>query len=367
MKQYGIGIIGTGSIAGAHLNAYRSEPRCQVKAVSDLDLERARQFAAKAGEAVAAYGDYEELLRRDDIDLVSICTPPFAHAEIAIAALQAGKHVLVEKPMAASLEEADAMIEAARLSQRKLGVVFQYRWRRDWMKAKRLIEDERFGRILFGKVDCLWWRGPEYYDLWWRGTWERECGGATINHAIHHIDAFLWYMGEAEWVYSTMSAVDHDIEVEDFSAAIVQFRNGAIGQIMSTVAAHHNLDRIEIFGSKASVALPWSVHAVSSQPNGFPVANPAHKAEIEAFVSEAEPHPEGHAGQIANFLDALERGTDPLVDGEEGRRSLELVTAIYKSATTCERVYLPIGPSDPFYTKAGLMANVLRFKEAGSA
>lgn len=367
MSQDGIGIIGTGSIAGAHLNAYLSEPRSRVVAVADIDAERARQFAAKAGDNVAAYDDYRTLLSRDDIDVVSICTPPFAHAEVAIAALQAGKHVLVEKPMAASLAEADAMIDAARQADRKLGVVFQYRWRHDWMKAKHLVSDERFGKILFGKVDCLWWRGPEYYDLWWRGTWERECGGATINHAVHHIDALLWYMGEAESVYATMDAVDHDIEVEDFSAAIVKFRSGAVGQITSTVAAHHNLDRIEIFGSKASVALPWSVHAVQSQPNGFPLANPELKEDIEAFMAGIQLGPQGHAGQIADFLDALESETDPLVDGVEGRRSLELVTAIYKSATTGERVQLPIGPADPFYTKEGLMANVVRFKTKTSA
>ncbi len=363
MRQYGIGIIGTGSIAGAHLGGYRADPRARVAAVADIDLDKARQFAAVAGEGVAAYGDYRELLRRDDIDLVSVCTPPFTHAEITIAALEAGKHVLVEKPMAASLDEADAMIAAARRHGRKLAVVFQYRWRHDWMKAKRLVSDERFGRILFGKVDCLWWRGPEYYAMWWRGTWERECGGATINHAIHHIDAFLWYMGEAEWVYATMGAVDHDIEVEDFSAAIVRFRSGATGQITSTVAARHNLDRIEIFGSKASLTLPWSVYAVASQPNGFPRANTEHKAAIEAFMADVELGPQGHAGQIADFLNALDTGGDPLVDGVEGRRSLELVTAIYKSASTGERVYLPIGPDDPFYTKEGLLANVVRFKD----
>ena len=224
MAKVGIGIIGTGSIAGAHLRAYARYPElCRVVAVADIDRQRAQKFAAGAGDSVAAYGDYKELLRRDDIDAVSICTPPFAHAEIAVAALNAGKHVLVEKPMAASLAEADAMLAAAEQNVKKLAVVFQNRWRHDWMRAKALIDGEHLGRILFGKGDCLWWRGDEYYDMWWRGTWEQECGGATINHAIHHIDAFLWLMGEPvgdRW----MGAVDHDIEVEDLSMAIVRFR-----------------------------------------------------------------------------------------------------------------------------------------------
>lgn len=190
---------------------------------------------------------------------------------------------------------------------------------------------------------------------------ERECGGATINHAIHHIDALLWYMGEAESVCATMAALDHEIEVEDFSAAIVQFQSGAVGQITSTVAAHHNLDRIEIFGSKASIALPRFVHAVRSRPNGFPVDNETHRRCIEEFAAAVELGAEGHAGQIADFVNAVATDGKPLVDGGEGRRSLELVTAIYKSASTGERVRLPIGPGDAFYTKEGLHANVVKF------
>ena len=368
MAKVGIGIIGTGSIAGAYLRAYARYPElCRVVAVADIDRQRAQKFAAGAGDSVAAYGDYKELLRRDDIDAVSICTPPFAHAEIAVAALNAGKHVLVEKPMAASLAEADAMLAAAEQNDKKLAVVFQNRWRHDWMRAKALIDGEHLGRILFGKVDCLWWRGDEYYDMWWRGTWEQECGGATINHAIHHIDAFLWLMGEPEWVIAEMGAVDHDIEVEDLSMAIVRFRNGALGQITSTVAAMHNFDRIEVFGSKASLALPWALYSVASQPNGFPKANPEYVEKLQALADGLELGPQWHEGQILDFLEAVTTGKRPLVDGVEGRRSLELVTAIYKSATTGERVQLPLAPDDPFYTTEGLRANVVRFPSSKSA
>jgi len=362
MSKVRVGIIGAGNIARAHMEAYAKHPElCTVAAVADVDRARGEQLGARA-EGVSVYADFRELLGRDDIDAVSICTPPFTHAEIAVAALNAGKHVLVEKPMAASLAEADAMLAAAEKNGRRLAVVFQNRWRHDWRRAKALIDDQKLGRILFGKVDCLWWRGREYYDTWWRGTWEKECGGATINHAIHHIDGFLWLMGEPEWVIAEMDAVDHDIEVEDLSMAIVRFKSGAMGQITSTVAAMHNLDRIEIFGSKASLSLPWAVFSVTSHPNGFPKENAEYRDELRAHADRLALGPEHHEGQIVDFLRAVSGGGRPLVDGAEGRRSLELVTAIYKSATTGERAYLPLGPDDPFYTTEGIRRNVRRFR-----
>ena len=159
------------------------------------------------------------------------------------------------------------MLAAAEQNDKKLAVVFQNRWRHDWMRAKALIDGEHLGRILFGKVDCLWWRGDEYYDMWWRGTWEQECGGATINHAIHHIDAFLWLMGEPEWVIAEMGAVDHDIEVEDLSMAIVRFRNGA-----RTDHQHrrrmHNFDRIGV-RFEGELALPWAYTPLPRSRTGF--------------------------------------------------------------------------------------------------
>lgn len=357
----GVGIIGSGSIARAHLRAYQAWPdRCRIVATADIVPERAAELARLAG-AEAWYGDYRALLERPDIHLVSVCTPPFAHARISIAALQAGKHVLCEKPMAASLEECDAMIAAATASGRLLSVVFQNRFRPDIWRAKHLAAGGHLGRLLFGLCATLWYRGPNYYDLWWRGTWEQECGGATLNHAIHDIDAFLWIMGEPASLVAEMDTQAHAIEVEDLAMALVRFANGALGQVTSTVNAHQNRSILEIVGQRAAVSIPWTLSACRPDERGFPQPDPARLADLAA-AAEAVPLPpgQGHGAQVGDVLRALETGGRPLVDGPEGRRSVEFVTALYKAATTGQRVQFPLTPSDPFYTTAGLHAHVRR-------
>ena len=166
-----VGIIGAGGIAHTHARAYGAFPEeAQIVAFADIHEETARRTAGEFG-VDSCYTDYHEMLARDDIDLVSVCTPPFEHARNSIDALNAGKHVLCEKPMAGSLQECDAMLDAARSSGRSLSQVFQWRYRREVLLAKALIDEGKLGRVFFGKMDLLWWRGPHYYDLWWRGTW----------------------------------------------------------------------------------------------------------------------------------------------------------------------------------------------------
>lgn len=368
-QPLGIGLIGTGNIIRPHIEGYQAFPEaCRIVAVADIDEARAQQVGQSIGPDVACYTDYQELLDRDDVQLVSICTPPFVHAPAAIAAMEAGKHVLVEKPMAASLAECDAMIAAAEKHQRKLSVVFQRRWHPDWWRAKALVESGLLGPLRIGKVDCMWWRGNRYYEVWWRGTWERECGGSTINHAVHHIDALLWFMGEPTSVYAELCTLTHEVEVEDTSLAVVQFASGAAGQILSTVSDQHNLDRIELTGEQAALSIPRAVNALSELENGFGKPDEAKIAELERFLEQVPmPSHTGHTGQIADMLEAIRDDRAPLIDGREGRRSLELISAIYKSGSTGERVTLPLSPDDPFYTVEGIRANVKRHPTGGAA
>lgn len=361
-QKIGVGIIGTGSISRAHIEGYLAFPDdCRIVAVADMVGEKAKHAAASIGPDVAWTDDYHELLSRDDIHLVSVCTPPFVHASISIDALNAKKHVLVEKPMAASLADADAMIQAAEQNDRWLSVVFQYRYRHDWWLAKQIVDQGLLGDLHFGKAECLWWRGTNYYKAWWRGTWEQECGGATINHAVHHIDMLLWLMGPVESVNAEMATVQHNIEVEDLSIAIVKFASGALGSITGTVTDHHNLDRIEVTGSRAAISLPHSVRAFEQYDNGFGYENKEMIEKINEFAKTVTlPSHSGHAPQIQDVLDAIKSGRPPMIDGHEGRRSLELITALYKSASTGSRVTLPLSPDDPFYTTEGLRANVKR-------
>jgi len=349
-----VGMIGAGNIARTHARAYQAFPEsAEIVAFADIHEDTARQAAEELG-APSHYADYKEMLARDDIDLISVCTPPFEHARNSIDALQAGKHVLCEKPMAGSLQECDAMIEAARSNGKTLSQVFQYRYFRDSLMAKALIDEGKLGRIIFAKMDAMWWRGPTYYDLWWRGTWEKECGGATLNHAIHPVDLYGWLMGGLpESVSADMGSFTHDIEVEDLSIAMLRFPDGALGQMTSSVSLHQNLNRLEICGDEASVTLPWDVHVTKERGRGMAAVDEEKAKELKEWAESRIPEPAhgGHAAQIGEVLKSLQAGRVPAVTGSEGRKSIEMVMGLYKAALTGERVRFPITEEDRYYGK----------------
>lgn len=359
-------VIGAGAISSAHIEAYMKFPeRCQITAVVDLYVEKAQKRVDEYGllntEAVA---DYHDLLEAD-IDLVSICTPPYTHASIACEFLRAGKHVLVEKPMASSLEEADQMLKAAQESGKLLSIVAQNRFTTPMMKLKNVLDSKLMGPILHVQVDSYWWRGHSYYDLWWRGTWEKEGGGCTLNHAVHHIDALLWMMGPPIEVQAMMANTAHDnAEVEDISMAMLRFGQGAVSMITSSVIHHGEEQQIIFQGKEARVSAPWKVTASTSRSNGFPEPNSKLKQQLQQLFDELpEVLHSGHAGQVDNVLHAVEKGTPLIVDGESGRNTLELIIAIYKSASIGEKVTLPIRSDDVFYSRESMMKHAVHFYE----
>ena len=361
-----VAIVGTGNISRMHIEAYKAFPeRCEITALVDIYPEKAEQRKELFGLANAKiYSSHKEILDNPDIDLVSICTPPFCHAEIAIDFLNSGKNVIVEKPMAASLEECDAMIEAAKKSGKVFSVIAQNRFRDPMMSLKRTLESGLIGKVVHAQVDSFWWRGHCYYDLWWRGLWEKEGGGCTLNHAVHHIDLLNWMMGTPEAVTAVMSNAAHDnSEVEDISVAIMQY-GGALAQVTSSVI-HHGEDQQLIFqGEKARISAPWRVWASVSQENGFPQKE--RDTELEKKLEEVRDSHKpltyiAHAGQIDNVLTAVETGVEPMIGGCDGRNTIETITAIYKAGSEKRQVSLPISKEDPFYTVDGIMANTPRF------
>jgi UDP-N-acetyl-2-amino-2-deoxyglucuronate dehydrogenase len=361
-----VAVIGTGAISAAHIEAYLTfGARCQIVALCDIYPEKAQERKQKHNLNCDVVSDYRELLSRDDIDLVSVCTPPYTHADIAVEALHAGKHVIVEKPMASSLAECDRMNEAAEASGKILSVISQNRFGDAVMKLKKVLDSGLAGRIVHAQVDSFWWRGYVYYDLWWRGTWEKEGGGCTLNHAVHHIDMFQWMMGMPDKVTAVMSNTSHDnAEVEDLSVAVLSYPR-ALAQITSSVVHHGQEQKLIFQGEKARVSMPWQVTASVAQENGFPKPNPELEQEIEALAGQipALKHV-GHKGQIDDVLSAIESGSGQvLVNGQEGRKTLELITAIYQSASTGTTVQLPLRPDSPFYTREGIMANATHFYE----
>ncbi|KQY94425.1 oxidoreductase [Paenibacillus sp. Root52] len=360
-----VAIIGTGAISNAHINSYlHFGERCEIVALCDLYPDKAEAKKNEFNLNAKIVSDYKELLH-EGIDLISICLPPYEHAPIAVDFLNAGSHVLVEKPMASSLEECDLMIEAAQKSGKVLSVVAQNRFTNPIMKLKKMLDTGLAGSILHAQVDSFWWRGHCYYDLWWRGTWEKEGGGCTLNHAVHHIDALLWMMGRPDQVQAFMSNVAHDnAEVEDISIAMLRYPNGALGQITSSVV-HHGEEQQFIFqGQHARISAPWKITASSSRANGFPEKNVELEEQIqEVYDRLPNLSYEGHTAQIDNVLTAIESGEPPLVDGVSGRSTLEMITAIYKSASTGENVSLPLVAGDPFYTRAGVQQHAIHFYE----
>jgi len=362
-----IAIIGTGNISPAHIEGYLAFPeRCEIVGLCDIVPAKCEQIKEKFDLSNAViYDSHKELLDKTEFDLVSICTPPFNHAEITIDCLNAGKHVLVEKPMAASLFECDAMIAAAEASGKILSVVAQNRFRSPIWNLKRLIDSGIIGQLVHAQVDSHWWRGHSYYDLWWRGLWEKEGGGCTLNHAVHHIDMLGWIMGLPQEVCAMLTNVSHNnAEVEDLSVAVMRYKDGALAQITSSVVNHGEEQQIIFNGEKARVSAPWRVVSQKPQPNGHPVPNPEFETEVEnLYKTLPEVEYEGHIGQIDDVLTAIEKGGKPLIGGKEGRLTIELITAIYKAGTEGRFISLPIEKNDPFYTVEGIQKNVPKFYE----
>ena len=368
-----VAIIGTGNISQQHIDGYAAFPqRCKITHLVDIFPEKAEKKNSGQNIGAKVSASHKEILNSTDIDLVSICTPPFCHAEIAIDFLNAGKNVIVEKPMAASLEECDAMIAAAEKNGKMLSVIAQNRFRDPISGVKKVLDSQLIGKVVHAQIDSFWWRGHSYYDLWWRGAWEKEGGGCTLNHAVHHIDMLCWMLGLPKKISAVISNASHDnAEVEDISVAVLQYEGGlcskgALAQVTSSVIHHGEEQQLVFQGEKARVSAPWRVAANTAQPNGFPSGE-----QNEALIKQLNEYYESlpklahtlHEGQIDNALTAIETGSKPAIGGEDGRRTIELITAIYKAGTEERTIELPIQKDDPFYTVKGIMERVPHFYE----
>ena len=366
-----VAIVGTGNISNAHIQGLLTFPeRCKIVAMCDIYEEKAKELVQKYElKDVQTFDAHEKMLASGiKIDLVHICTPPSSHAEIAINCMNAGKNLLVEKPMAPSLKECDQMLEAERRNKVVMGCIAQNRFRNSIYKLKKMLDSGLAGKLRCAHVNSLWWRGHCYYDLWWRGTWEKEGGGPTLNHAVHHIDMINWMQGELPVEVTSMLAnVMHDnSEVEDISFAALRYRDGSVGEVTSSVVHHGEEQGIVLQCEDAKIAAPWSCAAEVTQPNGFPVKE--HNGELitklnEYYDSLDDLQYEGHTGEIDNVLTALENGKRPMITGFEGRNTVELITAIYKAGFEKKTVTLPIEPEDEYYTVEGFQKHAVHFYE----
>ena len=335
------GIIGCGRVAPRHAQSINQLTSTQLIAVADVKLARAEAFAAEHGGR--PFADYRGLLDRDDIDAVSVCVPSGLHAQVAIDAMRAGKHVLVEKPIAIHLADADRMIQVADEQGVTLAVVLQNRYNHPMQQLRSLIDSGGLGALYLGNATVRWFRPQSYYEDDWHGTWTMD-GGALMNQSIHHIDALQWFMGPVASVCAYTATLAHDMEAEDVGVASLRFANGAIGVVEgSTLTWPQNLEgSVAVFGERGSVKIGgtalnritlWKVDGQLEQESEILTSQRVDPPSVYGF---------SHREVIRNFADAVLAGGQPDTTGPEARRSLELVLAIYESAREGREVQLPL-------------------------
>jgi predicted dehydrogenase len=349
----GFGIVGCGMISNFHAKAIEDVRGAKLVACFDTVAPAADRLASQTG--CRSYHRLQDMLADPDVDIVTIGTPSGAHLEPAIAAARAGKHLIIEKPLEITLRRCDRIIAECEKAGVVLSTIFPSRFHESSQLIKKAIDKGRFGRLTVGDAYVKWYRTQQYYDSGaWRGTWELDGGGALMNQAIHSVDLLSWLMGPVAEISAVTATLAHErIDVEDVAMASLRFANGALGVIEATTAAYPGaLKRIEIHGSHGSAVLEeedittWEFAKKTAQDAKL---LERMQGKTETGGGAADPSAIGHHGHAAQFADvvkAIQRGTRPAIDGPEGRRSVEIILAIYKAAETGRNVTLPLA-KDP--------------------
>ena len=348
-EPFRVGIVGAGVIGRVHAEAIVGLDQARVVAIAEPREAAGRELAAAHG--AAWHADLDDLLVRSDVDVVLLATPSGLHAEQAVRAAGAGKHVVTEKPMAIDREGADRMIAACGAAGVALAVVFQNRFHRDAVRLKRAVEAGLLGRPVLGNALVHWHRTASYYEAsgGWRGTWRLDGGGALMNQSIHTIDLLQWILGPVESVCAHAATLTHPIEAEDTASAALRFAGGALGAIQGTTAASRDWPaRIEIVGTGGRAVLEGGRLAAWQCERDAADADLLTPGDLEATEGSEPDEPFGaaHARQLRVIFAALRAGEAPPVAGPEARRAVEIVLAIYRSARTGACQGLPLAP-DP--------------------
>jgi UDP-N-acetyl-2-amino-2-deoxyglucuronate dehydrogenase len=346
-KNIGFAIIGTGAIASIHATAIAAIENARLIGVYNRSKNKAKAFADDYGCAV--YDSIDELVQAPGLAIVCICTPSGAHLEPALQSIAAGKHCLIEKPLEVTLEKSDRIIAAAKANNVTVAVAYPSRFYDVSRELKKAVESHRFGNMVLGSAYVKWSRSEDYYkSADWRGTWALDGGGALMNQAIHSVDMLQWYMGPIVSVQAFTANTRHkNIEVEDTAVAVLKFASGALGTIECSTASYPGvLKRIEIMGTSGTVVLEdndvvkWQfehqqeddVKIISNfSANGTAKGGASDPLSINYL---------GHQRQMEDLIQSIKTGQEPLIDAEEGRRSVAIVLAIYESARTGKPIQL---------------------------
>ncbi len=332
-------IVGCGRIAPRHAQSIVGCSNAKLTAVCDVVGEKANTLA-KQYHSHPVFS-FEEVLSRRDVDVINICTPSGLHAQMAIKALRKGKHVLVEKPMALTVKDAEEVIKTADRYKRKLCVVLQNRYNSPMQDVKKLVLQKGLGKIYLGNITVRWYRPQEYYNDGWHGTKDMD-GGVLMNQAIHHIDALQWLMGMPRAVFCKKATLAHEMETEDTALAFLEFPGGALASLeASTICWPQNLEgSVSLFGETGSVKIGgtalnrlviWKVKGEEDRE---------HEILTLADSDPASVYGNSHTQVIEEMISAIEQDRDPATSGLEGIRSLQIVEALYKSAEIGKKVNL---------------------------
>jgi predicted dehydrogenase len=360
MDRLRTAVVGYGKVAHTHAEALASIPESEFVAVCGRDAAKARSFADT--HRVRPFTSIEEMVAAG-VQAVVVATPHPAHASVTVPALRAGAHAIVEKPLASSLQDCDAMIAAARASGTTLAMISQRRLYEPVLRVRRAIDEGKLGRPVLGTATLLGWRDEAYYRADpWRGSWDGEGGGVLVNQAPHQIDILQWYMGDVEELYGAWANLNHPtIEVEDTSIAVLRFAGGALGNVVVSNSQNPGIHgRVWVHGSNgASVGVQTDggsmfisgmttvaeppINDLWKVPGEEDLLSRWQKEDADLFAGiDATKH--YHRLQIREFLQAILSGRPPMVPGEEGRKTVEIFTAIYRSQRDSRPVRFPLAP-----------------------
>ena len=333
----GFAIVGAGNVAGVQVEAIRHIPEARVVVVTGRSEMTGRALAESCGADWTS--DLEAAVSRSDVDIVSVCTPSGPHLEPAVVAAEAGKHLMIEKPIEITLHRVDAIIEAAERNGSTLTCFFPSRFMLGVEKTREAVAQGRLGRLVYGDAFIKWFRPQEYYDVGWRGSWALDGGGALMNQSVHSIDLLRWLVGPVESLFARVTTLSHDMETEDTAAVLLSFRGGGLGVIQgSTSCWPGDPARVELRGTKGTIVLEegrivtWRLEGASEEEEacmlGLEEASGSGSADPMGIGYER------HRKQIVDLISALREGREPVVSGTEARKSVEIVLAIYESART---------------------------------
>jgi len=341
------GLVGCGRIAKRHseLLGHNQIDNASLVAVCDVDEEKAKKIGEQFN--VPYYTDMDEMMQKESIDVVSVLTESGYHAKHVINLAKYGKHIVVEKPMALTLDDADAMIQACDENGCKLFVVKQNRFNVPVVKLREAMDEKRFGKLVLGTIRVRWCRDQNYYDqAWWRGRWDMD-GGVLTNQASHHVDLLEYMMGDVESVFAKSTTALVDIEAEDTAIVTLKFRNGALGIIEATTAVRPK----DLEGSISILGETGTVEIGGFAVNKMVHWNFTHKKDGDDEVMEKysvnppNVYGFGHQAYYEHVVDSILNNKKHLVDGLVGRKSLELISAIYESIETGKEVFLRFKPT----------------------